>query len=80
MQNEWRHAAAGIKVPLFVCVGDKDQVIDNALARRFFERTATLKDDKSWRMMDGAYHTVCWDPATPDLVAELVQWVLKRSR
>ena len=30
--------------------------------------------------MDGAYHTVCWDPATPDLVAELVQWVLKRSR
>ena len=38
MQTEWRHAAAGIKVPLFVCVGDKDQVIDNALARRFFER------------------------------------------
>jgi alpha-beta hydrolase superfamily lysophospholipase len=79
MQTEWPRAAAGINVPLFVCVGGKDQVIDNALARRFFDRTATPKEDKTWRKADGAYHTVCWDPATPELIAELVQWILARS-
>ncbi len=79
MQSEWSHAAAAIKVPLFVCVGGKDQVIDNALVRRFFDRVATPEKDKTWRKAGGAYHTVCWDPATPELIAELVQWVLERS-
>ena len=79
MQNEWRHAADGINVPLFVCVAGKDHVIDNALVRRFFDRAATPKENKTWRKADGAYHTVCWDPATPELVAELVQWMLERS-
>jgi alpha-beta hydrolase superfamily lysophospholipase len=79
MQTEWPRAADGIKVPLFVCVGGKDQVIDNALARRFFDRAATPKENKTWRKVDGAYHTVCWDPATPELIAELVQWILEHS-
>jgi alpha-beta hydrolase superfamily lysophospholipase len=80
MQGEWRRAASDIKVPLFACIADKDQVIDNALVRRFFERATTPKDDKTWRKVDGAYHTVCWDPATPELVAELVQWILNCSK
>lgn len=79
MQSEWRRAAPGIKVPLFVCVADKDQIVDNSLVRRFFERAATSKEAKTWRKVDGAYHTVCWDPATPELVADLVQWVLQRA-
>ncbi|HWG45356.1 MAG TPA: alpha/beta fold hydrolase [Gemmataceae bacterium] len=80
MQAEWPRAADAIKLPLFVCVGGKDRVIDNALARRFFDRAATPKDDKTWRQLDGAYHTVCWDPVTPELVAELAKWILKRSK
>jgi alpha-beta hydrolase superfamily lysophospholipase len=79
MQTEWPRSAAGINVPLFVCVGGKDHVIDNALVGRFFDRAATPKEDKTWRKAEGAYHTVCWDPATPDLIAELVQWILLRS-
>jgi alpha-beta hydrolase superfamily lysophospholipase len=78
MQKEWRHAADEIKVPLFVCVAGKDHVIDNALVLRFFDRTATSKENKTWQKADGAYHTVCWDPATPELIAELVQWILER--
>ncbi len=80
MQAEWPRAADAIKLPLFVCVGGKDRIVDNALARRFFERAATPKDEKTWRQVEGAYHTVCWDPATPELVAELTQWILKHSK
>lgn len=80
MQSEWPRAAAEIMIPLFVCVADKDQVIDNELVRRFFDRAATPKDEKTWLSLDGAYHTVCWDPATPAFVAELTQWILKRSK
>ena len=80
MQREWSRAAASIKVPLFLCVAEKDQVIDNAVVRRFFDRAATPKEHKTWRKLDGAYHTVCWDPATPALMAELTQWILKRDK
>jgi alpha-beta hydrolase superfamily lysophospholipase len=80
MQADWSRAAAAIKVPLFVCVGGKDQVIDNTLARRFFDRAATPKEDKTWRKVEGAYHTVCWDPSTPELVADLVQWMVQHAK
>jgi acylglycerol lipase len=80
MQAEWPRAADAVELPLFVCVGGKDKVIDNALARRFFDRAATPKEDKTWRQVEGAYHTVCWDPSTPEIVAELVQWILKHGK
>ncbi|HEY7308088.1 MAG TPA: alpha/beta fold hydrolase [Gemmataceae bacterium] len=78
MQTDWRDAAAGIKAPLFVCIAGNDRVIDNARVRRFFDRAATPKEDKIWCKLDGAYHTVCWDPATPEFVGELTKWILKR--
>lgn len=80
MQTDWRHAADAIKIPLFVGVAGKDRVIDNALVRRFFDRTVTPKDRKTWCMLDGAYHTVCWDPVTPAFIGEMAQWILKNSR
>ncbi|HTU19185.1 MAG TPA: alpha/beta fold hydrolase [Gemmataceae bacterium] len=80
MQREWSRAAATIKVPLFLCVAEKDQVIENAVVRRFFDRAATPKEDKTWRKLDGAYHTVCWDPATPALMDDLTQWILKHVK
>jgi acylglycerol lipase len=80
MQREWFRAAAAIKVPLFICVAEKDQVIDNTIVRRFFNRAATPKDEKIWRKLDGAYHTVCWDPVTPALMDELNEWILKTSK
>lgn len=80
MQGDWSRAAAEIKLPLFVCVAGADRVIDNARARRFFDRAATPAEDKTWRKLDGAYHTVCWDPATPELVSELARWILQRAK
>jgi alpha-beta hydrolase superfamily lysophospholipase len=80
MQADWPKAADEIKVPLFVCVAGEDRVVDNATARQFFDRAATPKADKTWRKLDAAYHTVCWDPTTPQMIDELVKWVLKRGK
>jgi alpha-beta hydrolase superfamily lysophospholipase len=79
MQTDWRDAAAEIKVPLFVCVAGNDRVIDNARVHRFFERAATPTQDKTWCKLDGAYHTICWDPATSEFVGELARWIRNRS-
>jgi alpha-beta hydrolase superfamily lysophospholipase len=76
MQTDGPRAAAEVKVPLFVCVAGKDRIVDNDAARRFFERAATPKEDKTWHRVDGACHTICWDPATADFVAELTRWML----
>jgi alpha-beta hydrolase superfamily lysophospholipase len=80
MQTERSRAAGSIRVPLFICVGGKDQIIDNAAARRFFDRAATPEDEKTWLKLDGACHTVCWDPATPMFIDELTKWILKINR
>jgi alpha-beta hydrolase superfamily lysophospholipase len=80
MQMERSRAAADIRVPLFVCVAEKDQVIDNTSVRRFFDHAGTPKDAKTWLKLEGAYHTVCWDPATPFFIDELTQWILERAK
>ena len=80
MQMERWKAAAEIKVPLFICVAENDQVIDNKTVRHFFDHAATPKEEKTWLKLDGAYHTVCWDPATPFFIDELTQWILKRAK
>jgi alpha-beta hydrolase superfamily lysophospholipase len=80
LQADMLHAAGAIKVPLFVCVAGKDRVVDNNAVKRFFDRAGTPKEDKTWRKIEGAYHTICWDPTTPEVVTDLAQWVLKRSK
>lgn len=80
LQREWPRPAAEIKVPLFVGVAGKDQIINNAVAKQVYELAGTPKEEKTWRKWDEAYHTVCWDPMTPQVVEELARWVLKRSR
>ncbi len=44
LQAEWAKAGDEIKVPLFVVVGGKDQVVDSTATRRFYDRVATPKD------------------------------------
>jgi alpha-beta hydrolase superfamily lysophospholipase len=80
MQTDSPRAAAEIKVPLFICVAGKDRVVDNAATRRFFDRAATPKEDKTWYQLDGAFHTVCWDPASADCVTALTRWILQTAK
>lgn len=76
LQLEWALAGAEIKLPLLVCVGGKEQVVDPAATKRVFARIATPEGQKTWRQWDEAFHTLCWDPAAPQLVEELARWAL----
>jgi alpha-beta hydrolase superfamily lysophospholipase len=80
LQKSWAGAAAEIKMPLFVGVAGKDQIVNNKTVRQFFDRAATPKAGKTWRQWDAAYHTLCWDPVTPKMVEALADWALKCPR
>jgi len=78
MEQDWPKAAAALRLPLFVAVAGKDRIVDNKATKRVFEHAATPPPAKTWRQLDDAYHTVCWDPDTPALVEELARFVLER--
>jgi alpha-beta hydrolase superfamily lysophospholipase len=74
LQLDWPAAAAEVRVPLFVGVGGRDQIVDPLAVRRVYDRAATPKAEKTWRQWDEAYHTLCWDPLTPRVAEELARW------
>jgi alpha-beta hydrolase superfamily lysophospholipase len=74
LQQAWPQTAAQIKVPLFVCVASKDRIVDGGATRRVYEAASTPQRHKTWRELDGAYHTVCWDPMALEWVAEVGKW------
>ena len=80
MQREWPRAAVEIIMPLYVAAAGKDTVVDNKATRKVFDKAATPAAFKTWRSLDNASHTVCWDPDTPALIDELARWVLRVSQ
>jgi alpha-beta hydrolase superfamily lysophospholipase len=80
LQAEWSRAAAAIKLPLFVCIAGEDRIVDSDRAKRFFNRAATPAEDKTLLKLDRSYHTVCWDPATPELITALTRWILNHVK
>lgn len=80
MGLDWPAAAKELRLPLFVGVAGKDQIIDNAGAKAVFDGAATPGEHKTYRRWDAAYHTLCWDPLTPDVVKELSAWARERGR
>jgi alpha-beta hydrolase superfamily lysophospholipase len=79
LQVELAFAGDEIKLPLLVCVGGKEKIVDPAAMKQFYKRVATPKEQKTFRQWDEAYHTLCWDPVTPQLVEELAKWALSCS-
>jgi alpha-beta hydrolase superfamily lysophospholipase len=80
LQAEVALAAKEIKRPVLVCVAGKDQIVDSAATKRIFENMAAPERPKTWRQWDNAFHTLCWDPATPELIDVVAQWVLECGR
>jgi alpha-beta hydrolase superfamily lysophospholipase len=76
LQAEVALAADNIKLPVFVAVGGKDQIIDVAATKRVYARFATPNEQKTWLQWDDAYHTLCWDPVAPALFDEFARWAL----
>lgn len=80
LQAECLKGAGEVTQPLFVAVAGHDQVINNLLAERFFRAAGTPPREKTWRKWDPAYHTLLWDPVTPQVVQELTTWALKQGK
>jgi alpha-beta hydrolase superfamily lysophospholipase len=80
MQQEWPRAASELKLPLFIGVAGKDCVISTKTAHEVYDRAGTAKQDKTWRQWDEAYHTLFWDPLTPQVVEELATWALRVAK
>jgi alpha-beta hydrolase superfamily lysophospholipase len=78
IQLEMKLAPEEFKLPLFVGVAGKDRVIDSQEVERFYEAVATPKREKTLKKWDDAYHTLCWDPQTPQVIQDLTTWVLER--
>jgi alpha-beta hydrolase superfamily lysophospholipase len=76
VQMKWPKAAAELDLPLFVGVAGKDKVIDGKAVKDAYDLAVTCKK-KTWRKWGEAYHTLCWDPNTPRVIEELVDWALK---
>jgi alpha-beta hydrolase superfamily lysophospholipase len=79
LKAQWPRAAADLKLPLFVGVGGKDRVVDARAIKASYALAGTPEEDRTWRQWDAAYHTLCWDPLTPDIVEDMAKWVLKLS-
>jgi alpha-beta hydrolase superfamily lysophospholipase len=80
LQAERLRMAEEIRVPLFLGTAGQDRIIDNEAAQEFYARAGTPKGEKTWRRWDAAWHTLCWDPATPQIVQELAEWTLERGQ
>ena len=76
MQRDWPRAAAEVKTPLYIAVGGKDRILDSHVTREVFEQAGTPKAQKTWRQWDEAFHTLCWDPLTPQVIEDVAQWAL----
>jgi alpha-beta hydrolase superfamily lysophospholipase len=74
MQREWPQAAAEIKIPLFVCVASQDRIVDSGATRKVFHGASTRQGEKTWKELEGAYHTLCWDPLAAEWVTEVGKW------
>jgi uncharacterized protein (TIGR03067 family) len=74
LQAEVALAAKEIKQPVLVCAAGKDQIVDSAATKRFYEGMAAPERQKTWRQWDQGFHTLCWDPVTPQLIDGVAQW------
>lgn len=80
LQLDWPAAAVKIKLPLFIAVAGKDKIVDVKIIKTVYQDAASAKDVKVWREWCEAFHTMCWDPSTPQVIDDLVTWVLQRSK
>src|SRR5260370_4281885 len=79
MQAAWPAAAAEIKVPVLVAVAGDDRIINNKAVKKVFEQLGTPKEQKQWKELKDAKHTLCWDNVTRDLVGEVTAWIRKNA-
>jgi alpha-beta hydrolase superfamily lysophospholipase len=72
----WRwDIAPRMKMPLLTIMGDKDPVVSHHECLAFHKRAAAA--DKRLEIFPEVRHTTLWDPATPEILRLVTQWVLE---
>jgi alpha-beta hydrolase superfamily lysophospholipase len=80
-QLEWPRAAGEIKCPLYIAIAGQDKVVDNKVSGMVYAGAGVPNGQKKrWKEWREAYHSLCWDPATPQVVADVVEWMLQPSQ
>jgi alpha-beta hydrolase superfamily lysophospholipase len=74
-QLEWPLAAGQLKLPLYLGIAGKDEILNSKVAKMVFDQAATPGDAKKWKQWDEARHTLCWDPLTPQIIEDVVNWL-----
>jgi lysophospholipase len=77
LDRQRRRAAAGLTLPLLLLQGEADKMIDVSKTRRWFDRLAV--EDKTYRAYAGAGHTLDFEPARAQYLADLLGWLAVRA-
>ncbi len=77
-QLDWPLAADKLKLPLFIGVAGKEEIINPKTAQAVFDLAATPAEAKTWRQWDDARHTLCWDPLTPTIIEDVATWLREK--
>jgi alpha-beta hydrolase superfamily lysophospholipase len=80
MQGQWPKAAARLQLPLFIAVAGQDKIVDRAAIKAVYEQARCRQEDKVWWQGDKAFHTLCWDPSTPEVIEALATWAVKGAK
>jgi alpha-beta hydrolase superfamily lysophospholipase len=76
LKNAKRYAAQ-VRVPTLIMLGQADRLLDPRGAKDLLRKIAAT--DKQLVVVDGAYHTLYYDPATPSVVETITAWVLSKA-
>lgn len=73
LTKNWKTTARNINIPLLVMHGSEDPIVDLSATERFFALVAS--PDKKLFVVEGASHTLLWDPKTPDVIETINSWL-----
>jgi alpha-beta hydrolase superfamily lysophospholipase len=76
----WPKIAAEIRLPLHVRTAGDDKIVDNNIVFLFYQLAGTPPAKKSYASYPKARHTLCWDPDSPEIIEDLVQFALERRK
>jgi alpha-beta hydrolase superfamily lysophospholipase len=66
-----------VTLPLLLMLAEKDRIIDNARTRSYFAKLPAA--DKVVIEYPGAHHTLEFEPAPDTFIADLIEWLNKRT-
>jgi acylglycerol lipase len=76
LTKNWKTTARNINIPLLVMQGSEDPIVDLSATQRFV--TLVASPEKKLVVVEGALHTLLWDPETPNVIKAINSWLTHR--